>query len=208
MSARRILYGGIWVIASTSMMGVWSGAFAAISLTPVPNIQIITVGGLSAIDIRIAGLGVAESPSVGTYDIDVTFDPTVLSFGAATFGDPALGNQLDLFGLGSISSATPSVGKLNLFELSLDPAADLNELQAGDFSLATIQFSGISPGTSTLGITIISLGDANGSPLIASVFSSSVVVTVIPAPATYVQLFSGLAMLTAVTRKRNSLMKI
>lgn len=57
-------------------------------------------------------------------------DPAILGFGSSTFGDPILGNQLDIAGYGTywaVDTATP--GQLNVFEISLDLAADLDALQ-------------------------------------------------------------------------------
>ena len=126
-----------------------SGTSAAISLAPTPSTQTIVAGGLTMIDIRIDGLGAGGAPSLGTYDFDVTFNPSVLSFVSATFGDSVLGSQLDLFGLGNVSSLTPSTGIVNLFELSLDTSADLDALQADAFVLASLSFSGLAVGSTS-----------------------------------------------------------
>ena len=181
-----------------------SGVSAAILLSPTPSTQTIALGGLTTIDLRIAGLGAGVAPSLGAYDVDLMFDPSVLSFVSATFGDGVLGNQLDLFGLGSVSFLTPSTGMVNLFELSLDTSADLDALQADAFVLASLSFSGLSGGTSPIGLSVNALGDADGAPVAASISTGSVVVTpstAIPEPATYALMLAGIA-LTGTVRKR------
>lgn len=180
------------------------GASAGISLSLTPRTQTITAGSLVTMDLRIDGLGSGVAPSLGTYDLDVTFNPSILSFISATFGDGVLGNQLDLSGLGNVSALTPSTGVVNLFELSLDTAGDLNTLQADAFVLASLSFSGLSGGTSPLGLSVNVLGDADGAPLAASLSTGSVVVTpstAIPEPATYALMLAGFA-LTGTARKR------
>jgi len=186
-------------VATLAVLIVASGsASAAIILTPTPNTQTIVAGGLTTIDVRIDGLGAGIAPSLGVYDIDVMFDPFVLSFVSATFGDGVLGNQLDLFGLGNVSFLTPSTGMVNLFELSLDTPADLNALQADAFVLASLSFSGLAVGTSSIGLSANALGDAEGAPLAASLSTGSVVVTpstAVPEPATYALLLAGFALI-------------
>ena len=132
------------IVAALAILVVASSdASATILLSPAPSTQTIAAGGLTTIDLRIAGLGAGVAPSLGAYDVDLMFDPSVLSFVSATFGDGVLGNQLDLFGLGNVSFLTPSTGMVNLFELSLDTPADLNALQADAFVLASLSFSGL-----------------------------------------------------------------
>ena len=181
-----------------------SGASAGISLSVTPSTQTITAGSLTTIDIRIDGLGAGVAPSLGAYDVDLTFNPAVLSFVSAAFGDGVLGNQLDLFGLGNVSSLTESSGMVNLFELSLDTAADINSLQAAEFVLASLRFSGLSGGTSLIGLSVNVLGDADGAHLAASLSSGSVVVTGatgVPEPATYTLVLAAFALIRTV-RKR------
>lgn len=69
---------------------------------------------------------------------------------------------------------------LNLFELSLDTPGDLDLLQAGDFTLATLTFDTLGSGTSVLGIAINALGDANGDPLVAEVANGNITAAVEP----------------------------
>jgi hypothetical protein len=54
-------------------------------------------------------------------DINFGFDPTLLSCSSIVFG-----NQVDISGLGDIQSVTPGTGTVEVFELSLDSAAELN----------------------------------------------------------------------------------
>jgi hypothetical protein len=85
-----------------------------------------------------------------------------------------LGNQLDLFGFGSFTDVSPSIGLVNLFELSLDSASDLDSLQAGAFTLASLTFHTLSAGSSLLDIQINVLGDAFGLPLTAGISTADI----------------------------------
>lgn len=150
-------------------------AAAQITIDIVPSSQDASLGTMVAVDLVISGLGDFAAPSLGTFDLDVTFDPVILAFNSAVFGD-----QLDLFGLGSITEVFPGVMNVNLFELSLDDPADLDTLQPGSFTLATLTFDTIASGTSPLELFINALGDALGDPLEAEPGSGRVRVSDVP----------------------------
>ena len=98
----------------------------------------------------------------------------------------------------SVTAATPGAGSVTLFELSLDPAGDLNALQAGAFALATLAFDTLAVGTSLLGLTVNALGDADGNLLIAdAVGTGTIAVTpqAVPAPGALLLLGGALAAL-------------
>lgn len=151
--------GGALVVGFLLSFG---SATAQIAIDTVPSSQNAPLGTTVAVDLVISGLGNFAPPSLGTFDIDVTFDPSILSFQNAAFGD-----QLDLIGLGSITQVAPGVMNVNIFELSLDDPADLDTLQPGSFTLATLTFATIASGTSFLEVIVNALGDAVGDPLTA-----------------------------------------
>ena len=164
-----------------------------------PSVQVVSSGAMVSVDLTISGLGDAVAPSLSTFDVDIFFDPTVVTFANVIFGDSLLGDQLDLFGLGSLTSFDGSVpGLLNLFELSFDDPLDLDELQAGSFTLATITFLSGSPGKSSLDLSVNALGDSFGDPLTATVSNGSV--RAVPLPDTLQLLLAALLCL-GVARK-------
>jgi len=168
----------------------------------VPSSTTIRIGELANFDVVISGLGNGQAPSLSTFDLDVMFDPSILGFSGFIFGDAVLGDQLDLLGLGAISSSgVPVLGQVNLFELSLDPAAILGAMQAPAFSLGTLTFAGLSAGDTPLTISINALGDAIGDPLSATLQNAAVTVSVIDEPGTASLLWAALALLPFAYRR-------
>ena len=166
----------------------------AVEIFVQPDSQPVFLGTPVEIAISVSGLGVGGPPSLGAFDLDLEFDPTVLSFSSADFGDPVLGDQLDLFGLGSIFAAADlGGGAVNLFQVSLDLPSDLNILQSDSFTLATLLFDPILVGTSEITLTVNGLADAEGAALTADVRNGTV--GAVPEPSTWLLFGAGLVLL-------------
>jgi hypothetical protein len=181
-----------------------STASQAVMLGFDPPSPGILVGNTADVDLVISGLGSGTAPSLGVFDLDISYDPTILAFDSVTFGDPILGDQLDIWLLGGnpMGASVPSPGFLNIFEVSLDFPWDLDDWQAEDFTLATLTFDTLSLGTSPLNISIDTLGDAWGDPLAADVQNGSI--SPVPEPATLLLFGSGLAGLGFLRKKKTS----
>lgn len=178
------------------------GRASALTLSVEPASQSVAPSTSVAVAISISGLGDAQA-SLGGFDLEVSFDSGLLSFSEAVFGDPALGDQLDLFGLGSIIDLVPGSGSVNVLELSLDSAEDLDSLQADQFTLVTLTFfAGESAGSSPIGIAVLSLSDAAGDPLLADIDAGTV--EVVPEPASGVLIGAAAALLARARRRDRS----
>jgi hypothetical protein len=144
---------------------------AGVVLQISPASQAVALGSQLSLAVDISGLG--GGVALGVYDIDLAFDPTVLSYNSILFG-----TQLDLFGLGDIQSATPGSGLVNLFELSLESASDLNSLQASAFTLAILTFDTLAPAAnSPVTLSVNALGDGSGNSIAAALDNGAVSVT-------------------------------
>ena len=163
------------VIVSTPNPVAWN-AF-------VTGLAILVLKTIAQSTARVGyGSSFPNSPSLSAFDLDVAFDDAILAFDAAAFGDPSLGDQLDLF-LGSVTGVTPGTGVVNLLELSFDLPSDLNALQAASFTLATLTFTAQAISTSTLDLSVNALADAFGDPLtLDTVFEHPLVVVPEPKP--------------------------
>jgi hypothetical protein len=180
------------LICITFLLLTTSIANATISLGFGAPIQ---SGDSVNIDVLISGLGVGVAPSISTYDLDILFDSNHLSFSSATFGDSALGNQLDLLNFGSNLSDASLVGiaVVNIYEVSFDLASDLNDFQADSFTLATLTFDVLTFDSNQLSFVVNDLGDADANLLLANLTTATV--TTVPVPSALWLLASGLAFL-------------
>lgn len=140
----------------------------AVSLTLEPSAQTLKIGEPVTVDVRISDLGNSSAPSLSAFDLNVTFDPSTFAFQGLTFGDSALGDLLDPSGLATLlgfvgfSEAAP--GTVNLFETSFEPLSVLDG-QPDSFTLATLAFEAVAPGSSALELSVNFLGDSLGDRL-------------------------------------------
>lgn len=182
------------------------GVGAVSASTPQLSITSTTVtqGSEATVDLAISGLG--GGTALGTFDLNVAFNPALLGFASATYGDPKLGDQLNLESLGTVTTTTPGTGTVEVFELSLDSPSVLTSSQAQAFTLAKLDFNTVGIGTSNLLLSVNALGDQNGNSLTVAVGSGSVTVTKstsVPESGTLGLLGLGLAVLQFVRRYRN-----
>lgn len=166
---------------------------AAVILSIDPSSQNVPLGTPANVNIDISGLG--NGTALGTYDINLGFDPTLLSYSGIVFG-----NQVDISGLGDIQSVTPGTGTVEVFELSLDFAAELNSLQAKSFTLATLTFDTLATGSnSPITLSVDALGDAYGNSIAATLQNGSVTIagasSSVPEPSTLLMLLCAVAAL-------------
>jgi hypothetical protein len=174
----------------------------AISISMDPAASVIAVGDSVAIALNVSGLVDNAAPSLAVYDIDVTWDPGLLQLGIVSVGDPLLGNQLDLVGLGTVSTISFGTGTVGLSEQSLDSIADLTNLQAGSFTLATLTFQLLDVGPATITPSIIQAAEVSGLPLpIDSITGAEV--SAIPEPSAALLALVGVLVVQAARSPRN-----
>lgn len=174
-------------------------AAVVLSVTATPA-QVGPSGGPVEAVVSISGLGDFTAPSLGNYDLILTYEPTVLQFDSVAYGDAVLGNMLDLTGFGTLQFDMDMFGSVNVFEISLDDIVTLETLQPGAFSLFTVSFNPVGQGYSPLVLSVNSIGDALGDPLTPAIQSATV--TVVPEPSSFLLVGAALGGLAFLRRIR------
>lgn len=191
----------IVLAALTCSAPVWAQSVPEITISS----DSVSVGGVATVDLSISGLG--SGTQLGGYDLNVGFNPAIVSFASAAFGDPKLGDQLNLEGFGTFSSATAGSGTVDLAELSFDTISALQSSQASAFTLVQLTFDTNAVGTSALDLSINAVSDSFGNSLTPALSNGSITVTGVAA-APEMDPTNGLAALTllagslAVARSR------
>jgi hypothetical protein len=162
-----------------------------------PMVQNNYVGDYIEADLVISGL---ELSDLGSFDIDITYDTSILEFSSYELGDQL--GDLDLFEADDWSNGEYSKGIINVAELSYLTATEL-EGQLSSFTLATLGFYGVGEGVSELAVGYMDLGDANSIELdTVGTASGYVVVNPVPVPGAIWLLGSVLIGIVGL-RKRN-----
>jgi hypothetical protein len=187
MRKSLLLVPALWLASS-------AGA-ATISL--VPSLDTATVGDVLELDLMVDGLGDGEAPSLGVFDLDVSYDPLVLGLTDVNLGD---GLSVSLPTHSVIDGGTPGV--VSLLEVSFESVATLDALQASAFRLATLSFEAVEAGDAGLALQIRSLGDASGDPLRFETDVAGLgVAPPIPEPASVASYALGVAVVVAGARR-------
>lgn len=114
---------------------------ASLMLWLDPAVQPGSTGDNITLTLMAGGLGDGVPLSLGAFDLDIIFDPAVLSFTGYTLFD-GLGD-IDLFDADDLSLGEYAPGVVGLSEVSYLPLFDpgfLDFFQPGEFALAELTF--------------------------------------------------------------------
>ena len=128
----------------------------------MPSSSSISLAESVDVEYMISSLGDSAPDSLGGFDICVSYDSSTFSLDDVAFGDPALGDQLDLFGFGSITDVILGTGSVNSKKVALDHPDDLDALQPNNFVLAALIHSAIGVGTSDILLGFFDISNSFG----------------------------------------------
>src|SRR5262245_24056458 len=135
------------------------GPLQGTTLSLLPSLQTVVLGQPVTEEVIMSGF-TSHPPSVGAFDLSVSFDETILSPSAITFGlflgDPASE---------ALTGVSMSPGLIEFAEVSLLQSHTLDNLQPASFSLATLEFATLTVGTSPLTFSQTTVDDAFGEKL-------------------------------------------
>ena len=160
------------VMSGAMLSALLASSAQAFELSISPPNQGGSVGSPVNAAVQVSGLGNGTAPSLGAYDINVNFDPNVLSYQSFNFGTQLGGPANSVQ-----STSQPTGGTINLAEVSLLPAGSLNQSQPGTFALGNLQFTATAPGQSPLSFGNVTFADADGNNLVVFKTNNGFVVT-------------------------------
>ncbi|MBL0713455.1 MAG: VPLPA-CTERM sorting domain-containing protein [Desulfosarcina sp.] len=167
--------------------------FSLVILNVDPLAQNHFVGDEFSVGLMVSGL---EFEDIGAFDMDLSYDDSILSFNNYNMSDELGAVGLDAL---DISWGDSGGGLIYLSELSL--LSDLS-FQSDEFSLATLSFTGMDVGISELSISNYTLGDVVGDPLgVLAAIPGFVQINPVPIPATALLLGSGIIGMVGLRRR-------
>ncbi len=152
-----------------------------------PAAQMVKVGDSLGVDIVVSGLS-AAGEIVSAYDLDVTYDASILSATDVAFG-PFLGSDLTCFALSLCSFSLAVSGVVDIAEVSLLDDDMLAAIQPDAFTLATLFFEALAGGTSAFHFDMIDVKGRNARPI------------GVPEPGTLWLLVTGLILIVLARRQ-------
>ncbi len=140
------------------LLSLFSGAANAVILSLTPSTQSIDIGAIAQIDLNISGLGDAGAPSLGAFEVEITYDSSIASLSSFSYGQLLGSTDPSDFETDILTTLSPN--SIVLDETSFLFDFELDALQSSSFTLATLSFTGQALGTSALGFGQIDLSDA------------------------------------------------
>lgn len=150
---------GLWL--GLTLLGAASAASATLEIQA--SVATLELADEVEITVVVSGLGAAAAPSVGTFDVQLSYDAALFTPAEQT---TVFGSRLGDTGAGeALTEVAADASQVEVFELSLQASEVLNSSQPTSFELFSTRFTAIALGQGSFGLTVPALGDANGESL-------------------------------------------
>lgn len=167
-----------------------SGLRGAVIVTFTPSPQAVTAMSMISVNAAISGLGAGSPPSVGSFDIFLGYDASLLTPTGVVFG-----NLLGIPDVEALTDVRFFTGIVEFTEVSLLANANLDALQPSGFTLATVNFNALRNGSAAFQYLGGPVDDANGNLIFGT--------KTIPEPATFMISALGLVLVASGHRYRS-----
>ena len=180
---------------------------SAIIIDIVPTSQNLQTGDAFDVDVVVSGLS-AVNEIVSTYDFDISYDTSILSATAVSFGQYL--DDLFVPGFSFQDAILTTPGIVDFAELSLLSDQELATQQPDSFLLASLSFQAVGVGISQLlfvsdPVGGIDVKGRNYSPLTVDVTGTQVTVSPaasVPEPNTFLLMLIALIALPLIKKNR------
>ncbi|MCH9650302.1 MAG: cadherin domain-containing protein [Deltaproteobacteria bacterium] len=160
--SRRPHLGTHLLLAMVLLLPNLAHAGGSVSLNLLPDTTEVSPGEIVNLDVVVSDLGDGATPSLGAFDVSLSFEPTLFEFVGVVptldLGDPAL--------LEAIEVSVVNAGSSDSFVLSLLPPADLIANQSDTVYLFSATFQALEAGAGEFDLSLLApLSDELGQPL-------------------------------------------
>ena len=158
---------------------LFAGRVGAVGLEVVSSDSSVFPLGLVDVSVVVSGLGNGAPPSIGAFDLELQFDDTLVTLISAS-----VGGSLGDLGLGeAVTGTVANATDVDVFEVSLLTSTQLDVLQTDSFTLFTVTFKGIGPGTAAFNVALNApLSDGLGDPFVTPTLTNLTVEVLQPIP--------------------------